>query len=347
MTVQTVETFLSDSRIDQQTWEAADISWGVLQEIAADHRRQSKHLSTTATLLANVIQEFNDVHSVRWRVKEANHVLEKIVRKRADKVQKYAQIDKDNYHEVMTDLVGIRALHLFKEDFFAIDASLRSLWTPVEPPTAYIRDGDENEFTKQLQESGFEIKQHSAGYRSVHYIIASQPLSRRVFVELQVRTIFEEGWSEIDHRVRYPNFSDDRLVGYFLAIFNRLAGSADEMGSFVRGLTEHLDSLKEDLATARSERDKTVQDMEAALTQLEALRQQDATAQENIAKLRAEVNKLKRESVLPTMTLAETQLPKNALMGLLAGSPKGLLGSEWDRGVAPRTLEDMMKWGKP
>lgn len=346
MTAQTLEMFLTKSRIDKHAWEAADIAWEVLEEIATDHRNQSKHLSTIAALLANIIQEFKDVHSVRWRVKDADHVIEKIVRKRAAKVEKYANITPKNYHEVMTDLVGIRALHLFKEDFFAIDAALRSLWTPIEPATAYIRDGDENDFTKQLQESGFEIKQHSAGYRSVHYIIASQPLSRRVTVELQVRTIFEEGWSEIDHRVRYPNFSDDRLVGYFLAIFNRLAGSADEMGSFVRGLTEHLDGLNEDLATARADRDKTVQDMEAALTQLEDLRQQDATAKANIAKLRAEVNKLKKDGVASIVS-GEPQSNKNALLGLLAGTHKGLLGSEWDRIQGLQTVEALKKYGNP
>jgi hypothetical protein len=64
-------------------------------------------------------------------------------------------------------------------------------------------------------------------------------------VELQVRTIFEEAWSEIDHRVRYPRVSDEELLEQFLAIFSRLAGSADEMGTFIKQLSLHLTEQRE------------------------------------------------------------------------------------------------------
>ena len=61
--------------------------------------------------------------------------------------------------------------------------------------------------------------------------------------EIQVRTIFEEGWSEIDHKIRYPYDADNPVLGQFLVVFNRLAGSADEMGSFVKLLKRKLDSM--------------------------------------------------------------------------------------------------------
>jgi ppGpp synthetase/RelA/SpoT-type nucleotidyltranferase len=168
------------------------------------------------------------VHSVRWRVKDTDHLLEKIIRKCAEGHKKYKNVDSKNYFEIVSDLVGLRALHLFKDDCFSIDSDLRRTWTPSEPPIAYVREGDPPDLTKKFGEHGFEVKEHPAGYRSVHYIFLTQPFQRKVFAEIQVRTIFEEGWSEIDHRVRYPNFSNDQLVSYFLTIFNRLAGSADE-----------------------------------------------------------------------------------------------------------------------
>jgi hypothetical protein len=69
--------------------------------------------------------------------------------------------------------------------------------------------------------------------------------------ELQVRTVFEEGWSEIDHQVRYPVVTNAPLLEQFVTIFNRLAGTADEMGSFLKALSVHLN----DQATHGAERE--------------------------------------------------------------------------------------------
>jgi putative GTP pyrophosphokinase len=41
----------------------------------------------------------------------------------------------------------------------------------------------------------------------VHYVVRTQAKKQRYFVEIQLRTLFEEGWSEIDHAVRYPEES--------------------------------------------------------------------------------------------------------------------------------------------
>jgi hypothetical protein len=121
-------------------------------------------------------------------------------------------------------------------------------------------------------------------------------MQRKVFAEIQVRTIFEEGWSEIDHRVRYPNFSDDELVSYFLAIFNRLSGSADEMGTFVQGLTRALSDFDSDLARAKKEKEDALSAMEKMLSELESLKKQDAETKARVGFLQREVEKLRRLS---------------------------------------------------
>ncbi len=86
-----------------------------------------------------------------------------------------------------------------------------------------------------------ETKQHNDSYRSIHYIVpAGEIHSEKISCEIQTRTIFEEAWSEIDHKVRYPSFSEDPHLKQFLNIFNRLAGSADEMGSYVIQLVRFI-----------------------------------------------------------------------------------------------------------
>jgi ppGpp synthetase/RelA/SpoT-type nucleotidyltranferase len=152
-----------------------------------------------------LIQKIPEVHSVRWRVKSTDHLLEKIVRKRLAGSSKYIDLNPQNYNQTISDLIGLRALHLFKEDYIPIDACLRRRWEPLETPIIFVREGDDRQ---RIDENLFEVKQHPAGYRSVHYALPNHTLNQQGSLEVQVRTIFEEGWSEIDHKVRYPNFSD-------------------------------------------------------------------------------------------------------------------------------------------
>lgn len=63
-----------------------------------------------------------------------------------------------------------------------------------------------------------------------------------------MRTLFEEGWGEIDHRIVYPYYQDDMLFQQYTSLLNRLTGLADEMSSFfceVKRLEEeHLQRVK-------------------------------------------------------------------------------------------------------
>lgn len=288
-----LENFLERNRIDNITWEKADIEWATLQEIIDDHEAASANLENSAELFAKVIQKFSGVHSVRWRVKNSEHLIAKIVRKKSEGNPKYADITQNNYFDRVTDLIGVRALHLFKEDCFEIDAALKAQWDPIETPIAYIREGDSESLKSRFADGGFEVKNHPAGYRSVHYVIESTPLKRKIVSEIQVRTIFEEGWSEIDHKIRYPNFSDNALVEYFLEIFNRMAGSADDMGGFVLGLVATVSQLEDKISVIKKEKEDIFRDMELALTQLENVKQQDKASTESVARLKMEVAKLK------------------------------------------------------
>lgn len=309
-----LQDFLSRNRIEAAVWEKSGLSWDQLQAIGADHDAQRERLRDSAEFFARIIQRFPTVHSVRWRIKNTEHLLEKIVRKREAGHEKYKSIDKSNYFEIVTDLVGLRALHLFKDDCFSIDEHLRSVWTPAETPIAYIREGDPQDLVDRFSQLGLEVKEHPAGYRSVHYVCSTQPMQRKVFAEVQVRTIFEEGWSEIDHRVRYPNFSDDKLVSYFLTIFNRLAGSADEMGTFVQGLTRALSEFDSNLVHAHKEKEEALAAMDKVLSELDALKKQDTETKTKVTSLQKEVEKLRR---LPALGDVLSPTSRNALSSLV------------------------------
>lgn len=297
---ESIDGFLDSARISAEDWAAADIDLLALQAIAKDHEGQVERLRDSAELFAKVIQRIPSVHSVRWRIKDPLHLLEKIVRKRAEKSEKYANVSVDNYSSVVTDLVGVRALHLFKDDCFHIDESLRATWKPVETAIAYVRAGDEESLNQRYTDRGFDVRPHPKGYRSIHYVFSNQPHQRKVFAEVQVRSIFEEGWSEIDHRIRYPNFSEQPLVEYFLTIFNRLAGNADEMGSFVRTLAADLARAEGLVKLANKERDEALSKMELTLSELVEVKEQGAASKDKVKKLQGDLAKL-RSATLNTL----------------------------------------------
>lgn len=238
--------FLNQMGIKPHRIQDANIDVEILIEIAMDYKRSQEDLFDSAEHIAKKIQRCKHVHSVRWRVKDTSHLIEKIIRKKEADSEKYLDINVLNYKSKIDDLIGVRAIYLFKHDWLPVHEHILSKWTPSEPVTIYYRQGDNLE---QYQgQANCHTKQHNDSYRSVHYIVpAGEIHSEKISCEVQTRTIFEEAWSEIDHKVRYPSFSNDPNLKQFLNIFNRLAGSADEMGSYVISLVGLINKQKTQL----------------------------------------------------------------------------------------------------
>ena len=225
--------FLKKYRIDKEQYRGTTLKWGSLRELYNEYTEYTQQFEIVAESVSKYLVTCRNIHSVRSRVKDPEHLIEKIIRKRIKDHD--IVIDTSNYIDQITDLIGVRALHLFKSDWIDIHEYIENKWEFIEPPVAYIRDGDDIKYHSTLAEKGIIEKPHENGYRSMHYIIAESYLKGKVVkIELQVRTIFEEGWSEIDHRLRYPYYIGDPSLESSLRILNRIAGSADEMSEFVQ-----------------------------------------------------------------------------------------------------------------
>jgi putative GTP pyrophosphokinase len=259
------------------------LSWADLEDIYMRHSGNIANLEPTANYIADRLRQLDEVHSLKIRIKHPEHLLEKIIRKKLS--DESFEITPENYTERITDLIGLRVLHLFKEDWTYIHDFIVKTWELNEPPTANVRKGDPDELTNLFKDKGCEINEHKFGYRSVHYLVKSQP-SRDLFIaELQVRTIFEEGWSEIDHRIRYPYNLDNVVLAQFLVIFNRLAGSADEMGSFIRFLKDQLETRDEEHKRALEKHKEIVTGLKEEIQKLEITRQQKEELEERLRSL--------------------------------------------------------------
>jgi ppGpp synthetase/RelA/SpoT-type nucleotidyltranferase len=197
------------------------------------------------------------------RLKDPVSLIRKIIIKKAENMEKYAHLDVNSYDKLITDLIGARILIRFKHQWKAVHEQLYELFhngaknkvrSPVRPnesinnilsmlsddsdfcyffeePVAYVCEEDERAMYLAGGMLDNYIKYSDHKYRSIHYII-------RYFghhVELQVRTIFEEGWSECDHDLYYKE-SDLTLKEFqknVSSVLSGLAHQADELSSLM------------------------------------------------------------------------------------------------------------------
>jgi len=155
------------------------------------------------------------IRQIMYRIKQPDKVVEKIFRKPEIFQNKlsYGSLKK------MHDTIGLRIIVYFSSQLSLIDRELRnSNFFEIDsnyPPKAYF----EPEKLMRLGLSHIDNKQKESGYTSIHYMVRLkeslvQSAERPVF-EIQVRTLAQELWCELEHVLSYkpetrPNFSAKR-----------------------------------------------------------------------------------------------------------------------------------------
>ena len=258
------KSFLEKYNIKEDYLNKNNIDWDNLIEIYNDYNVYRKSYENQAELIANILRSHNKVHSVKTRVKDGEHLIEKVIRKTEDRRKKYGEkfnFTKENYKEEITDLLGIRVIHIFKEDWEEIHRFISDMWN-VNEIVANTREGDN---TKIFEELGIEVCSRLSGYRSVHYLVESYPTNQKVISEIQVRTIFEEGYGEVDHQLRYSLRGIPEVLEQNLMLLNRIAGSSDEMASLINMLSKSFKSIEKEFKEKLSEKDQKILNLKESI----------------------------------------------------------------------------------
>ena len=241
-----IDEFLLKYPHTEKIIEEKDIDAEVLKNIYNDFVDYKVSYENQANFISNILRSQSMVHTVKSRVKDPDRLIEKIIRKTEDRRLKYGkdfQFTLENYKNEINDLIGIRVIHIFKEQWKDIHEFITKTWNVIEV-TANVREGDN---TKKFEELGIEVRSRISGYRSVHYLVEFYPTNEKVIAEIQVRTIFEEGYGEIDHRLRYSHVEIPEILKSNLLLFNRIVGSADEMASLINDLSKEWSSKEKEL----------------------------------------------------------------------------------------------------
>jgi putative GTP pyrophosphokinase len=194
----------------------------------------------------------NALYTVKHRLKDRDRLIQKIDQQNARLRKGGKRIDLSNFPERIEDLLGIRIVCLRLSDLakvkrylgdLADDGKIKVVRGPIEKKTFLIRPGDP-EAARDLQYSG---------YSSVHYVIKLGKVTRPVpqianlKAELQLRTLFEEAWGEIDHKYRYElKRAGQKVPPHVDAGFRDLA-------LYLQAAARHVEHLCEDIERLRTE----------------------------------------------------------------------------------------------
>lgn len=185
------------------------------------------------------------VHSVKSRLKDPKHLRDKLQRKAVELREEGKEFDftKDNLLTRINDLAGIRILHLYTRQIAKIDSALRSIFEEqrfslLEGPFARTWDDESRSF---LAGCGIETQESPSLYTSVHYVIGSASRTM-ITCEIQVRTLMEEVWGEVDHSMNYPRKVESLACSEQLKVLARVTSSATRLVDSIFTTLEDFES---------------------------------------------------------------------------------------------------------
>lgn len=173
-----------------------------MKEIDETIKQYSKEYQKTYALFASKIKDILETilkganihpHSITHREKDPESLREKI--------QRFGK-DYDNPLEEITDLAGVRVISYFPKDIDKI-AELIKKEFKIDPKNSIDKRQSENPTV--------------FGYASVHLVVslsnervklAEYSIFKNLRCEIQVRTILQHAWAEIEHDIVYKSTED-------------------------------------------------------------------------------------------------------------------------------------------
>ena len=166
------------------------------------------------------------IHFLKYRIKDPDHLRDKLARKAAEG----RTIGASNLFDEVTDLAGIRLIHLHTEQVRDIHKAILGILEEqqlhlLEEPTANCWDV---EYERLFREFGIATRSRDSMYTTVHYVVQANQKTK-VTCELQVRTLMDEVWGEVSHRVNYPDESASVACQELLKVLARLTSGCTRL----------------------------------------------------------------------------------------------------------------------
>ncbi|HTA57422.1 MAG TPA: RelA/SpoT domain-containing protein [Candidatus Baltobacteraceae bacterium] len=208
-----------------------------VEELVAHYQQNQGPIKRSLDSLHSFIPEAEAlrplIHSVKHRMKDPSNLRDKLLRKLKEAHDEGSEFDisQENLFMKINDLGGYRILHLHTTQVDQINKALLKIlqdeaqFSLIEGPKANVWDKESESY---FQSIGITVEYNPRLYSSVHYII--QPNNKaKVTLEIQVRTLSEEIWGEVDHKFNYPHSIDSVACREQIRVLARLASSCSRL----------------------------------------------------------------------------------------------------------------------
>ena len=202
-----------------------------------------------AKILQNILVVLQDkIHlsaqpTYKWRIKSFDSYYKKVLRKEADKITEFSSLI------CLTDMLGIRLICAFLEDINLAISQIKELFE-----------------IKEVEVKGTEKNFSEFGYESIHVLVKIpeecfppkderfenlMPLGGELVCEIQIRTILQDAWAEVEHELIYKTeFSPfDAPLRRKLAAINASLSLADitfqEIRDYQKKLQKELEERRQ------------------------------------------------------------------------------------------------------
>lgn len=209
------------------------------------------------------------IYVITRRVKQADRLVAKLKRE-----ETATSLDCTNFHAYAPDILGLRIVFLhpkslvqsaiaLKQFLLQDECFIKPQYHKFAEKHAKVRRHRFSLFTEKhielLEEQQFTFKIEEVGYSSIHLLLQFGPKFSRLLdghkdrkqlgklfenlevgkfiFEIQLRTILEEAWGEIDHWIRYEKpelIEDEDLKSHFCA-----------MSAYLQAGNHHIQTIQE------------------------------------------------------------------------------------------------------
>ncbi len=154
------------------------------------------------------------LYITKWRVKTAESIFLKVKRKNYEKL------------ENIDDMGGMRILCLFNQDvskvydfllddaFANLDITELKIYDDVKVARSYANHKSLANYPTLNKPKIFSKE---SGYKSIHFKISYPQGGNKCFIELQLRTLLQDVWGELEHALAYKKgMPNSQIKRYFL-----------------------------------------------------------------------------------------------------------------------------------
>ena len=163
------------------------------------------------------------IHFIKYRIKDEGSLRAKLERVLASSEDR-------NLMENVTDFAGLRIIYLHMDQLSSIHPLVLSIleeqsYELLGNPKAYCWDMEYEDLFSQI---GVDAVRRDSMYTTVHYDIKGNQKTR-ITCELQVRSLTDELWGEVSHRVNYPTESPSVSCQDQLKVLARLTSGCGRL----------------------------------------------------------------------------------------------------------------------